>query len=110
MRVSRLAGADLLAPAGDKGVDLLADRRVERRLLIVAQRLLPNLGGPLQRVMAAGLLPAAVVLPVRQHRPVEGRLVAGHGMPRAEEVAAGRHRLDRIEAEVVLVERYRLQE
>ena len=28
----------------------------------------------------------------------------------AEEVAAGRHRLDRLEAEVVLVERHRAQE
>jgi hypothetical protein len=54
--------AELAAPAGDEGLELLADAVVDRRLLVALLALAGDAGGPLRRVLAAVALPALEVL------------------------------------------------
>src|SRR5262245_15654331 len=77
-----------LAPL-DEFLQRLFDRRIERRLLILLQQLLPNAVGATRRGLGAAFPPGLVIVPYRQERPVERRFVAGERMRRAE-IMAGR--------------------
>src|SRR5277367_5051277 len=101
---SGLSAADFGAPLRDERVERLVDGGVHRRLLVFAERLLPDAGGALGRILAAAELPVLVVLPVGHQRPVERMLVTIHRVRLAEEVAAGGHTPDRVEAKLLLVD------
>src|SRR5512146_1000451 len=101
---SRLAVADLTAAAVHVLIERLADRGIERGLLVLGERSFPDFGRPLGRVVAAGDLPVLVALPVRDQRLVESMLIALEGMRLAEEMAAGLHAADRLEAELGLLD------
>ena len=77
----RSAGApDLGLAARDVGVERLAHRRVQRRRHVFGEQLLPDARGPLRGIARARVAPVLEVGPVRQQRPVEGRLVARERM------------------------------
>ena len=80
--------AELAPAADDVLLELLADRVVERRLLVLLELLAVDLGGPGGGVVAAVAHPLLVVLRRGQHRAVEAGAEALHGVHRAEEVAA----------------------
>ena len=65
--------------------------------VVFPERLFPEPRRARRGVEAAGLLPGFVVLPVGQHRLVEGGRVAFQRVLVAEEMAAGRHAPDRFE-------------
>src|SRR3954447_13497547 len=68
--------------------ELLADAAVQRRLLVLLQRLAPDLARPCGRVFTAVALPALVVLRRREQRAVEALAEPLERVRRAEEMAA----------------------
>src|SRR5581483_2321019 len=101
--------ADLFLPPGDIGVQRLGDRRVERWRLVAPQQFFPDRVGALGAGLRAGILPVLEIAPVAEHRLVERLLEPREGMAGAEEMSAGAHLADRVEAEAVLVDPDRVQ-
>src|SRR6185312_7642259 len=106
----RLAAADLAATALDVLIQRLGNSGVERRLLILGERPLPDFRRALRGIAPAGNLPVLIVLPVRDQRLVEGVLIALESMRLAEEVAASLDAANRFETELGLIDLYRLEE
>src|SRR6516164_430104 len=90
----RLAGGlqplvpELGPAAGHELLELGPDGVVERRRLVLLQRLGADLRGPGGRVLAALLEPALVVRGGRQQRPVEALAEPLHRVRGGEEVTA----------------------
>src|SRR5262245_9940231 len=84
-----------LAPL-DECRQRLRDRRIERRLLVLLEELLPDRIGAPRRGLGAALAPGLVIVPDRQERSVERRLVALERMRRAEMVAGRPDLADRL--------------
>src|SRR6476620_7500365 len=80
--------AELLAATGDVRLELCADARVDRRLLVLLERAAPDVRGPGRGVLAAVLRPAVEVLRRRQHRAVEAGAEPLERVRGAQEVAA----------------------
>src|SRR5262245_13850235 len=100
-RLIRRCPALALAPL-DKVLERFLDRRIERRLLILPQKLLPDGVGAARRSLGAAFPPGPVIVPDRQERPVEGRLVARKRMRRAEMVTGRPDLADRLEGKALL--------
>src|SRR3954447_3222740 len=88
----------LFLAARDECVERLGNRGVELRPLVDLERCLPDLGRPVRRGGPAGELPVLIVLPIRDERLVERRLVTGKRVRRAEEMTAGRDAGDGLQA------------
>src|SRR5580693_9761359 len=85
-------------------LELGPDCVIQRRLLVVSQRLGAYIAGPGCRVLAAELQPALVVRGRREQRPVEALPEPLHGVLCAEEVAAVADLLVRAEGQRCLVD------
>src|SRR6187200_1470458 len=94
---SRLSTADLFLALRDVCFERLTYGRIHRRLLIFFERFLPEPRRALGGVQSAGFLPRLVILPVGQHRLIEGGRIAFQRMRLAEEMPAGRHATERVE-------------
>src|SRR5207237_10869065 len=88
--------------AGDKGGDLLGDRRIKRRRGVFGERALPQLIGLLPGLGRARRLPLLEVAPVGNQRRIEGRRIALKRVLGAEEMSAGAHFHHRLHSEGIL--------
>src|SRR3954453_225350 len=79
---------ELRAPTRHVGLQLLAYGVVDRRRLVVLQRLLVDLTRTGGRVLGTVAHPALVVLRRGEHRPVEAGTEPLHGVLGAQEVSA----------------------
>src|SRR5882724_9066214 len=95
---SMLLRVQFFLASRDIGVQRLDDGGIHCRLLITLEHVLPDAGGALGRVLRPGDLPVLVVLPVGEQRRIERGLVARQSVLCAEEVPAGRHVSDRLQA------------
>src|SRR5205085_7450677 len=80
--------AELRPPPAHVLPELGVHRRIDRRLLVLLDRLAPDLPRALGRVAAAVARPAVEVLGRAQQRPVEALAEALERVHRAEEVPA----------------------
>src|SRR3954468_16552732 len=96
--------------AGDEGLELLGDGRVDRGWLVRGEELLPDPVRLRWQLGRASFLPRLVVAPIAEHRLVERRAVTRLGVLGAEEVAAWTDLLHRGEGWRRLVDDHGLQE
>src|SRR5262245_23131874 len=101
---SRRSIAKLLAATGDVLTQLLPDRAVERRGLVLGQPLLEDLARPRRGVLGPGPHPPLVVLRRGQQRPVETGTEPLHRVGGAEEMAAVAYLVMSVEGQRRLVD------
>src|SRR5438874_1591438 len=91
-------GAAFGFAALDEGVELFAYGGIDRRLGIFGKRLLVDAVGFLPGFRLAGGEPLLVIAPVGNDRRIEGALVACERVLCAEEMTAGAHLADGVDA------------
>src|SRR5262245_9825464 len=101
---------DLDLAARDEVGERLLDRGIHRRALVFRQHPLPGHVRAMRGIEAPRFLPALEVLPAREHRDVEGFLVARERVCRAEVMPAWVDLRNRVERELVGVHFDRVEE
>src|SRR5438309_1895927 len=103
-------GAAFAAAPLDERSERFAHARIERRRLEGRERLAPARVRSLGRGLCAIRRPGAVIAPVGDERGVEGGTVALHGVCGGEEMPAGPHFRDRLDADLLGRSEHRLEE
>src|SRR3954454_19401871 len=99
----------LASPSVDVRAQLLFERAIDRRVLVLVERLSPDLGTARGCVAAAVSQPPLVVLGRGEERSIEARAEALQGVGRAQEVATRSDLCVRAEREGVLVDLERVK-
>src|SRR5581483_5728490 len=105
----RASVAKLGPPPVDERLQLLLQRRLQLRLLVLLERLPPDVRRARGGILAAVARPALVVLGRREQRPVEALAEPLERVRRAEEVTALPHLLMRGVRKRLLVDLQRLE-